>query len=174
MVSGFVATAQKRCGRRGDTLLNTLMAQVKKYLEQSHSRLRAKLEHSLTHEGWGEAQILPSHMATLQTIMDHAQGTRKASNGATHSKESNTASALPGVPLKCLRFQDENFHVPNCLLELLSAIETHLRCTEDFSAHVITIMHQIVELLGYFNKRATELILGTGALNLYVCFRKPR
>lgn len=182
MVSSFVTRAQKKCGRRGDTLLNTLMAQVKKYLEHSHARLRGRLEHALTHDGWGEAQILPSHAETLRAITCYANGVDPAAaaagaNGSTETGgdgaagialSSSLANANPNAPLKRLHFQGEDYHVPGCVLELLAAIQVHLQCTQDFSAHVTTIMHQILELLSLYNQRTTDLILGTGALALYV------
>ena len=175
MVSSFVTRAQKKCGRRGDTLLNTLMAQVKKYLEHSHVRLRGRLEHALKHDGWGEAQILPSHAEMLRAITCYANGVDPATStnvsaetGGDGAGGMASSLANPNAPLKCLHFQGEDYHVPGCVLELLAAIQVHLQCTQDFSAHVTTIMHQILELLSLYNQRTTDLILGTGALALYV------
>lgn len=167
MVSEFVTQAQKKCGRRGDTLLNTLMSQVKKYLEQAQLRLKARVEHALTRDGWGEAQILPAHTKSLRAISNFAEG-KPRDDAPTNSGVDVADPSAATVPEKSLRFGDETFHVPTCVLELLSVFDIHLQCVQDFPAHVITIMHQILDLVGMFNQRTTELILGTGALALYV------
>ena len=160
------------------------MAQVKRYLDQTHQRLRQRVEHALTHDGWGEAQILPTHVETLEAIMCYAQGldpdlsSKSAgetcsengpmgqSSTVNGSESTNLEPTVAAAPLKSLRFRQEEFHVPNCVLEVLAVIRVYLQCTRDFSAHVVTIMHQMLELLGHFNMRTTELILGTGALAL--------
>jgi len=67
---------------------------------------------------------------------------------------------------KMLLVQGQHYRVPMSLLQLLKELGEYMNCADHLPALSTDLLQRIIEILGHYNQRTCQLVLGAGAMHL--------
>jgi len=171
----FLKHAEKVTGSKGYTLKSTLLGQAMAFAEFSHSAQTNQLVTTLDAEKWNQAEVSQERQQALDKLFSGRAylpaGKTKASvvgtspqlqNGKANGKD---CAAVSVVAKKEVVLEGSSHKVVWSCLLLIEMILSLLEFSSCFPSLTSTIIKHIVELLRLFNSRATQLVLGAGAIH---------
>jgi len=162
----FTLQVEKFSGQKAYSLRSTLLSQAKAFVERRHEGNMSSLVATLDGERWTQCDVSAERQATLHRLCSGRAvlpSSRTASTGSAASNNANSTSTqndTPYVIIEGKRFRA----VWSCLL-LVEMIMHNVSCAAHFQTLATNAVSKTTELLRRFNSRATQLVLGAGAIH---------
>lgn len=164
----FTHQLERFSGRKAYGLRSTLLAQAKGFVERRHESNVTALVAALDGERWVQCNVSAERQAALTRLCSGraAFSSRKTTSG-TEATATSGPSAGSGGREKLTDAEVEGVRykvVWSCLL-LLGMITDDVACAAHFQTLATNVVGKVAELLRLFNTRATQLVLGAGAIH---------
>ncbi|VEU35769.1 unnamed protein product [Pseudo-nitzschia multistriata] len=148
---------------RAVSLRSTLVGQAKSFLDRTHESNMSTLVSALDSERWSQCEVSNERQAALTrlctglaTVSTPLRNLQQNGDDDQKGKAKNPVAVVEGVNYKV---------VWSCLL-LIEMIMTNLSSAAYFQRTLATnAVTKVVELMRLFNARATNLVLGAGAIH---------
>jgi len=151
----FTLQIEKFSGQKAYALRSTLLAQAKAFVERRHEGNMSSLVAALDGERWTQCDVSSERQATLTRLC----------SGRAVFPSSRSISTAPGKDSNSVVIEGKSFRtVWSCLL-LVEMIMHNVSCAAHFQTLATNAVSKITELLRRFNSRATQLVLGAGAIH---------
>jgi len=153
----FTLQLERISGQKAYVLRSTLLSQAKAFVERKHEANMSSLAAALDSERWTQCDI----SAERQTILDRLCSGRavlSTRDNISFGDEQSEKQQIATVEGKRYRV------VWSCLL-LIEMIMSNVACAAHFQTLATNAVGKVSELLRLFNSRATQLVLGAGAIH---------
>jgi len=168
----FTHQLEKFSGRKAYGLRSTLLAQAKSFVERKHESNMSALVAALDSERWVQCSVSAERQAALTRLSSGraAFSSRKTTSEAISSATPATAPSSTGNAGGREKMTDAEVEgtrykvVWSCLL-LLEMVMDDVACAAHFQTLATNVVSKVAELLRLFNARATQLVLGAGAIH---------
>lgn len=180
VVRVFTEKTEKRVGRRGDILMNTIREQMENQLQRLHKNNMQELVACLDSEMWDQCAPTPSEQRLLRALVESSEVSSSVS-----TKEDNSIASIQTLISEAIQrvskskkkqqrgVKDEgtlvhikgrSFRVVRSMLVSLRIIASYIQVSCQSSFLCPHAIRRLLELLQLFNSRTTQLVLGAGAL----------
>lgn len=169
----FTHRLEKFSGRKAYGLRSTLLAQAKSFVERKHEANMSALAAAMDGERWVQCSVSAERQAALTRLSSGraAFSSRKtitgevASSASTSPSEPGKAGGGSREKMTDAEVEGTRYKVVWSCLLLLEMITDDVACAAHFQTLAANVVSKVAELLRLFNARATQLVLGAGAIH---------
>jgi len=155
----FTLQVEKVSAQKAYGLRSTLLAQAKAFVERKHEANMASLVAALDGERWNQCDVSAERQAVLDRLCSgRAVLSSFRDKGVLRSTSTTDASPVATV-------EGKRYRVVWSSLLLIESIMSNVACAAHFQTLATNVVGKVSELLRLFNSRATQLVLGAGAIH---------
>ncbi|CAB9516889.1 protein sorting-associated protein 54 [Seminavis robusta] len=159
----FVEEVEKLSGHKCVALRSMLLTQAKAFVERKHDSNMSSLAAALDSERWTQCEVSAERQTALTMLCSgragYTTGRRLVRQSSVEENPALTAKS-PEAEVEGIRYKV----VWSCLL-LVEMIMTNIEAAARFNNLASNVVGKVSELLRLFNSRATQLVLGAGAIH---------
>ena len=167
----FTLSLERASGQKAVGLRSALLTQAKAFVERRHEANMASLVSALDSERWIQCDISPERQISLDRLCSGRAVLSDGSDLLPSSSTTNPAftsvvSARPqGNSLAEASVEGKHYKVVWSSLVLVEMVMSNVTVAAHFQSLATNVVAKVAELLSLFNSRATQLVLGAGAIH---------
>jgi len=154
----FTLQIDKISGQKVYVLRSTLLAQAKAFVERKHEASMSSLAAALDSERWTQCDVSSERQNTLDRLCSGRAVLSSARDISATEKDQVVSSPFASV-------EGKHYRIVWSSLLLIEMVMGNVACAAHFQNLATNVVAKVCELLRLFNSRATQLVLGAGAIH---------